>query len=120
MDLATSERCGLAWKRSTIWMASGQCSVARFQIHLAPSPSTARRAARPPAPRGGPPDVLGGPLPPGQFVEPLVALLEADHRAHPSDHAQHARRQRPVLQTERVVARAEARLAGLAGVVGAR
>ena len=46
MALATSDRCCLAWKRSTIWMASGNCSVARFQIHLAPSPSTAWRAAR--------------------------------------------------------------------------
>jgi len=33
------------WKRS-IWSASGKCSVARFQIHGAPAPNTARRPAR--------------------------------------------------------------------------
>src|SRR5713101_6141022 len=45
MALATSERCCLAWKRSTIWMAPGNCSSARFQIHGAPSPRTTRRSA---------------------------------------------------------------------------
>ncbi|MGH7321225.1 MAG: sensor histidine kinase [Candidatus Rokuibacteriota bacterium] len=35
----------MAWKRSTIWMAPGNCSSARFQIHGAPSPRTTPRSA---------------------------------------------------------------------------
>ena len=44
MALATS-RWPLAWKMSTIWVASGKCSSVKFQIHGAPSPRTTRRAA---------------------------------------------------------------------------
>jgi hypothetical protein len=37
-------------------------------------------------------DMLGWNVHPGQLMQQLVALLEADHSAHPPDHAQHARR----------------------------
>ena len=43
--LATSNRCCLAWKTSTIWMESGTCRSAKFHIHAAPSPRMTRRSA---------------------------------------------------------------------------
>src|SRR2546425_5079639 len=33
MALASCDRCALAWWRSTIWMAPGNCSPATFQSH---------------------------------------------------------------------------------------
>lgn len=47
-----------------------------------------------------------------------MAFLEADHRAHLSDHAQHGWRQRGALQPQRPVAGAKTAVARAAVVVG--
>ena len=57
--LATSLRCSLTWKRSTIWRAAGKASPARFQIQGAPSPRMTWRGARSKPRRGLPLDPLG-------------------------------------------------------------
>ena len=48
-----------------------------------------------------------------------MALLKADHGTHESGHAQHARRERTTLQSQRPVTRTETCFAQLAVVVGA-
>ena len=63
-------------------------------------------------------DVLGRHRHPGQVAQELVALGEADRRAHQAHHAQHARRQRRALHAQRCVARAEAGRARVAVEVG--
>ena len=50
---------------------------------------------------GGPLDVRGGHVHPGQRGQQLVALLEADHRPHLPDHAQHTGRQLHVARPRR-------------------
>jgi len=68
---------------------------------------------------GGPLDVLGRHLDPRELPQQLAALLEADQRPHDADQASDGGRQRGALQAQRVVARADARVAGRTVVVGA-
>ena len=55
------------------------------------------------------------------FVQPLPQRQPdtADHGTHQSSHAQHARRERTTLESQRPVTRTETRFAQLAVVVGA-
>ena len=64
-------------------------------------------------------DVRGRDVHAGEFVQQVVALREADHRAHDADHARDRRRERRPLQPERAVARTDADVTGRAVIVGA-